>query len=124
MFVLVSFGRMVERWVGTPKFALFVLLLAIGPNLLQGLAPAWMQGNPFFGGISGVLYGLFGYVWIRSSINPNLGVSIPFPIVLIFVGMIVVGLSGQVPDWPYADLCHLGGLLIGCAYGFISEQTA
>lgn len=122
MFVLISFGRMVEGWVGTPKFALFVLLLAIGPNLLQGLAPDWMRGSPFFGGISGVLYGLFGYVWIRSTLNPNLGVSIPLPIVVIFVGMIVVGLSGAVPDWPYAELCHLGGLLIGCTIAFASEQ--
>ncbi len=122
MFVLVSFGRMVERWVGTPRFALFVLLLAIGPNLLQGLSPAWMSGTPAFGGISGVLYGLFGYVWIRSTLDPNLGVSIPFPIVVIFVGMIVVGLSGAVPEWPYAELCHLGGLLIGCATAFASEH--
>ncbi len=122
MFVLISFGRMVERWVGTPKYALFILLLAIVPNLIQGLSPEWMRGNPMFGGISGVLYGLFGYVWIRSSLNPNLGVSIPFPIVLIFVGMIVVGLSGAVPDWPYAELCHLGGLLIGCTIAFASER--
>jgi GlpG protein len=123
MFVLISFGRMVERWLGTPKYAVFVLLLAIFPNLLQGLAPAWMSGNPNFGGMSGVLYGLFGYVWVRSSLNPNLGVSIPFPIVLIFVGMIVVGLSGAVPNWPSAELCHLGGLLIGCTMAFASEKT-
>lgn len=122
MFVLFSFGRMVERWMGTPMYALFVLLLAIGPNLLQGLAPAWMHGSPFFGGISGVLYGLFGYVWIRSTLNPMLGVSIPFPMVVLFVGLIVVGLSGAVPNWPFADLCHLGGLLIGAGLGFASEQ--
>jgi GlpG protein len=123
MFVLISFGRMVERWVGTPRFAVFVLLLAIGPNLLQGLSPAWMQGSPMFGGLSGVLYGLFGYVWIRSMLNPSLGVSIPLPIVLIFVGMIAVGLSGAVPNWPFAELCHLGGLVIGSALAFASEQT-
>lgn len=122
MFVLVSFGRMVERWVGTPRYALFVLLLAIGPNLLQGLAPAWLHGNPLFGGMSGVLYGLFGYVWIRTSIDPSLGISIPFPMVVIFVGLIVVGLSGIVPNWQYADLCHLGGLLIGCAIAFAAAQ--
>ncbi len=122
MFVLVSFGRMVERWVGTPRYALFVLLLAVGPNLLQGLAPAWMHGNPLFGGMSGVLYGLFGYVWIRTSIDPTLGVSIPFFMVVIFVGLIVVGLSGIVPNWQYADLCHLGGLLLGCGVAFAEAQ--
>ncbi len=122
MFILISFGRIVERLVGTPKFALFVLLLSIGPNLLQGLSPAWMHGSPHFVGISGVLYGFFGYIWVRSAINPHLGVSIPFPFVIILVGMIVVGLSGAVPNWPFAELCHLGGLVIGCAIGFASEQ--
>ena len=122
MFVLVSFGKMVERWLGTPRYALFILLLAVGPNLLQGLSPEWMEGSPFFGGMSGVLYGFFGYVWVRSSMNPTLGVSIPFPIAVIFVGLIVLGLSGVFPDWQLAHLCHLGGLLIGSAMGFASEQ--
>ncbi|MEZ6137156.1 MAG: rhomboid family intramembrane serine protease [Pirellulaceae bacterium] len=121
MFVLVSFGRMVEGWLGTPRYALFVLVLAIGPNLLQGLSPAWMQGSPFFVGISGVLYGFFGYVWVRSSMNPSLGISIPMPMVLIFVGLIVLGMSGAFPDWHLAHLCHLGGLLMGAVLAVASE---
>jgi GlpG protein len=120
MFVLVSFGRMVERWLGTPQFALFVLLLAIGPNLFQGLSPDWLRGSPFFGGMSGVLYGLFGYTWVRSTLNPNLGVVIPLPIAFIFVGLIVLGLVGVFPT--LAHLAHLGGLLIGSAMGFAAER--
>lgn len=122
MFVLISFGKMVERWLGTPRFALFVLLLSIGPNLLQGLAPDWLQGSPHFGGISGVLYGLFGYAWVRSSINPNLGVSIPMPVAILFIGLIVLGLSGALPALRLAHLCHLGGLLIGSAMAFATES--
>lgn len=124
MFMLASFGRLVERWIGTPKFALMVLVLAIGPNLFQGLSPEWMRGSYAFGGISGVLYGLFGYVWIRTSINPGLGISIPFPMIVIAIGLIVIGLSGMIPNWRLADLCHLGGLVIGAAFGFASEQSA
>ncbi len=124
MFMFVSFGRMVERWVGTPRFALMVLVLAILPNLLQGLSPEWMHGNPIFGGISGVLYGLFGFVWVRTSLNPSHGISIPYPFVVILVGLIVVGLSGMVPNWRLADLCHLGGLLVGAAFGFAAEQAS
>lgn len=124
MFMLVSFGRIVERWVGTPAFALMVLLLAICPNLFQGLSPEWMHGSFRFGGISGVLFGLFGYVWIRTSINPNHGISIPFPFVVMAFGIILLGLSGAIPAWRLADLCHLGGLLIGAALGFASEQAA
>ena len=122
MFMFASFGKLVERWVGTPKFAAMVLVMAILPNLLQGLAPEWMHGSFSFGGISGVLYGLFGYVWIRTSINPMHGIAIPFPMIAILVGLIVIGLSGLVPNWPFADLCHLGGLLVGVAFGFASER--
>ncbi len=122
MFVLVSFGRIVENWLGTPRFAIFVLALAVLPNLLQGLSPAGMQGSPFFVGISGVLYGFFGYVWVRTTLNPSLGISIPLPMILILVGIVVFGLAGLFPNWHLAHLCHFGGLIVGAAVGFASEQ--
>ncbi|MCR9295944.1 MAG: rhomboid family intramembrane serine protease [bacterium] len=124
MFMFFHFGRMVERWIGTPRYAVMVLAMAVLPNLLQGLSPEWMHGSHLFGGISGVLYGLFAYVWVRTSINPSHGISIPFPYVVILVGLIVVGLSGAVPGWRLADLCHLGGLLVGAAFGFAAEQSS
>ncbi|MEM7478469.1 MAG: rhomboid family intramembrane serine protease [Planctomycetota bacterium] len=122
MFVLVSFGRIVERWVDTPRFALLVLLLAVVPNLLQGLMPMSLQGSPFFVGISGVTCGLVSYVWIRTSINPSHGIMVPFPFIVITIGLIVVGLADIIPDWKLADLAHLGGLLVGAAIGYASEQ--
>ncbi len=126
LLMLVSLGRLTERIQGTPKFALFVLMLAVFPNLLQGLSPEWMRGSPNFVGISGVVYGLFGYIWIRSTLHPEMGIVIPMPMVVIFVGMIVfglaVGISEAVPGWRLADLCHLGGLLVGIAVAYASEQ--
>lgn len=123
MFGLVIFGRLIERLMGTPRFAVFVLALAVLPNLLQGLMPSSLGGNPIFVGISGVVYGFVGYVWIRDRLNPNFGISIPMPFIVIMVGMIVVGLSGAIEGWRYADLCHLGGLLVGGMIGFASESN-
>lgn len=122
MFGLVIFGRLIERLMGTPRFAVFVLALAILPNLLQGLMPSSLGGNPLFVGISGVVYGFVGYVWIRDRLNPNFGISIPMPFIVIMVGMMVVGLSGAVEGWNLADLCHLGGMLVGGLVGFASES--
>ncbi len=126
LMLLVSLGRLTERIQGTPKFALFVLMLAVFPNLLQGLSPEWMRGSPNFVGISGVVYGLFGYIWIRSILHPEMGVVIPMPMVVVFVGMIffglAVGISEAIPGWRLADLCHLGGLLVGIAVAYASEQ--
>ncbi|MFN3191234.1 MAG: rhomboid family intramembrane serine protease [Aureliella sp.] len=123
MFMFVSFGRLVERWIGTPRFALLVLALVIIPNLFQGLSPEFMRGSPLFVGISGVLYGLFGFVWIRTTLNPGHGIRIPFPMVAMLVGIIVIGLTGLIPGWRLADLCHLGGLLVGTAAGFAAERV-
>ncbi|MFK7737237.1 MAG: rhomboid family intramembrane serine protease [Pirellulaceae bacterium] len=123
MFMFVSFGRIVERWIGTPKFAVLVFALMVLPNLFQGLSPDWMRGSPFFVGLSGVVYGLIGFVWIRSTINPSHGISIPFPMVVLLVGVIVIGMARIIPGWNLADLCHLGGLLVGCGAGFLAEQA-
>lgn len=122
MFLLISLGRLVEHWLGTPRFALLVLALALIPNMLQGLLPESMQGSPDFGGISGVLYGLFGYVWVRTSINPSHGLSVPLPIVLVLLGLIAFGIFGVFgKDWNMADVAHLGGLILGCVIGYWSE---
>lgn len=120
---MVVLGRVCERWLGTWKFALLVLAAAVLPNLLQALAPAALHGNPFFGGISGVVYALFGLVWIRSMINPLLGIMIPFPYVVMLLLPIAIGFSGVVPGWNQADLCHLGGLLVGVASAYMIERS-
>ena len=126
ILMLVSLGRMTERLQGTPKFAVFVLMLAVFPNLLQGLMPPWLGGGPLFVGISGVVYGLFGYIWIRSSLHPEMGIVIPMPMVMIFLGLIVIGfaasMSAATLSWNLANHCHLGGLLVGIAVAYASEK--
>lgn len=123
MMGLFYLGRIVERLMGTPRYGLFVLLLAVFPNLLQGLTPAALGGSPHFVGISGVVYGLLGHIWIRNSLNPRFGYQIPTPFMIIAVGMILLGLSGAVENWHLADLCHLGGLLVGLAVGYAIESS-
>ncbi len=128
LFMLVSLGRLTERIQGTPKFAVFVLMLAVFPNLLQGLMPPSLGGSPLFVGISGVVYGLFGYIWIRSSRHPEMGVAIPMPMVVVVLGMIVLGFAAGMSEselaagWRLANFCHLGGLLVGIAVAFASEK--
>jgi GlpG protein len=119
---MVVLGRVCERWLGTTKYALFVLAAAVLPNLLQGLTPEALHGSPFFGGISGVVYALFGLVWIRSMLNPMLGIFIPTIYLVLMIMPIAVGISGIVPGWNFADLCHLGGLLVGAATAFMIER--
>jgi GlpG protein len=126
LLMLVSLGRLTERIQGTPKFAVFVLMLAVFPNLLQGFMPPSLGGTPFFVGISGVVYGLFGYIWIRSSLHPEMGIEIPMPMVVVVLGLIVLGFAASMSEstagWNIANLCHLGGLLVGVAVAYASEK--
>ena len=51
MFCLFQFGRLIEWRVGTPKLALFTLLIAVVANTAQAMTPESMQdvmGGPFF----------------------------------------------------------------------------
>ncbi len=128
LFMLVSLGRLTERIQGTPKFALFVLMLAVFPNLLQGLMPPALGGSPLFVGISGVVYGLFGYIWIRSLNHPEMGVVVPMPMVVVVLGLIVLGFAASMSQgeiaagWRLANFCHLGGLLVGIAVAYASDK--
>jgi GlpG protein len=119
---LVVLGRIVERWLGTGLYAMFILVAAVFPNLLQALAPPSLMGSPLFGGISGVVYALFGLVWMRSVLNPMLGIRVPFIYVALMILPIVIGISGAIPGWNHAELCHLGGLVIGLLVAYMMEH--
>lgn len=123
MLSLWIMGRICERWLGTNRYVLFVLLAAILPNLLQALAPAKLGGNPLFGGVSGVVYAMFAFIWIRSLLNPSLGIFVPLPILVLMLAPLAIGLSGLVPNLGLADLCHLGGLIVGVIMAQIVERA-
>jgi GlpG protein len=61
MWWLYDLGTLIERGIGSLRYLLLVLIVAAISNSTQFVA----QG-PFFVGMSGVVYGLFGYSWIQS----------------------------------------------------------
>jgi len=67
LVVSTEFGRRVEARDGSISFLLIVLTIAFASNLGQFL----LAGNPIFGGLSGVGYGLLGYVLVRHRIEPD-----------------------------------------------------
>jgi GlpG protein len=88
--------------------------LAVFPNLAQ----FYMHG-PMFGGMSGVVYGLLGYIWIRGKMDPGSGLylhpSTVWMMIIWFV-LCVAGLFGAI-----ANTVHAVGLGLGMAWGFLSS---
>ncbi|MCP4412528.1 MAG: rhomboid family intramembrane serine protease, partial [Gammaproteobacteria bacterium] len=92
----------------------FVVSIGIMSNVIQFLA-----SGPAFGGMSGVVYGLLGYTWIRSQ-KTNSGYFLHKGIVIIMIGWLILGYTGWIG--PIGNAAHLSGLLLGMAYGFAWNQ--
>ena len=106
-----SLGSQIEKKKGTKFFITFILCTAIVSNLSQFLIT-----GPAFGGMSGVVYGLFGYVWIKSRLDPGDGFYIDPVVAMIMLGFFLVcftGAFGGVANWA-----HAGGLIVGLSWGY------
>jgi GlpG protein len=117
MLWLFQLGNMLEGRQGHLHFALLVAGLAAASNVAQ-----YAVHGPDFGGMSGVIYGLFGYIWIRGRLDPGSGLFIDPRTALIMIVWFfacMTGLLGQV-----ANVAHGTGLILGSAYGFLSAKWA
>ena len=61
-------GSRIERLSGSIHLILLVLI----SGLVSNLAQFWWSGAANFGGMSGVVYALLGYIWIAHKIVPQL----------------------------------------------------
>ena len=118
LFWLRDLGAMIESRRGSFFMAAIVLVTAVLSNLAQYyFHPGSHTPNPNFGGLSGVVYGLFGYVWLRGRFDPGGGIGVSRDtviIMLLWLGVCMTGLMG-----PIANTAHFVGLLIGCSFAAI-----
>ena len=101
-----QFGLLIESYVGTGKMLGFVCMIAIISNLGQ-----YYVSGASFGGLSGLNYGFFGYLWIKSRFDPTSRLQIPESLVIFFLIWLVLcafNLFG-----PVANTAHFTGLLVG-----------
>jgi GlpG protein len=127
MMWLRDLGSLIERREGSLRFLLKVLVIGILSNLAQylsgGLANSdslrFLAGYGYFGGMSGVVYGLFGYVWISGKCNPQTGYILHPYIVTTMLVWFFLCFTGIVGD--IANSAHAGGLIVGMAWGWLSS---
>ena len=102
-------GGLIEKNKGTAKLLLLFLVASIIPNTIQ----FFLEG-PNFGGLSGVVYALAGYVWLSGVRNPKGGLGLPNPLMMFMAAWLVLGFF-DVLGTPVANMVHLFGLAIGLA---------
>jgi len=118
MWWLVDLGSLIERRIGSWLFSSLVFTTAVVSNVCQY---AW-TGSPYFGGMSGVIYALFGYVWMRGRLDPRIGFFVPPSVAIILLVWLAVGFTGQLG--PVANITHLSGLIAGGILGVFSALVA
>ncbi|HLY53988.1 MAG TPA: rhomboid family intramembrane serine protease [Stellaceae bacterium] len=116
MVWLWDLGRIIETRRGPVFMALLVLVSAVVSDLAQYA----FSGEAFFGGMSGVVYALFGYVWIQGLCNPTFGLQLRRQVVLIMIGWLVLCWTGLLG--PIANYAHAAGLALGAAGGWLSRN--
>ena len=113
MFWLRDLGTLLETKHGSRNFLLLVLATGVGSNLLQ-----YAVSGPNFLGMSGVVYGLLGYLWVQGRMNPGFGFELNSQTVMIMAAWLVLGFTGLLG--PIANWAHLGGLIMGAGIGAIA----
>jgi GlpG protein len=110
MLWLRDLGAMIEIRQGMPKLALLVVVLGVASNLGQ-----YLFWGPIFGGMSGVLYGLFGYIWLRGQCDPASGLALSSMTVWMMMIWFFLCLFGVIQN--VANGTHAVGLLVGMLWG-------
>lgn len=113
---MMDLGGMVETRQGSRFFALQLGLIAVVSNVAQ-----YCVSGPYFGGMSGVVYGLLGYIWIRGKYDLTSGYFLhPTTVgsMLIWFFACLLGLLGSV-----ANTAHAAGLIMGMVWGFAASRA-
>lgn len=104
-------GSQIEWFDGRGRLVLLFIITSLFSNGLQ-----YIVSGPFFGGLSGVVYGILGYCWLSQRKAPRF--QFPPALVTFAVVWMVIGFT-PLPEMlglgRMANEAHLGGFVAGLA---------
>lgn len=116
MIWLLDLGQLLEPRRGAAMLLTFVVVVGVGSNIAQYA----ITHSPTFGGMSGVVYGFLGYVWMQGKFNPHAGYRMHKHIAVMMLIWFVLCWSGLLG--PIANWAHTAGLLAGVIWGFFDRS--
>jgi GlpG protein len=118
MMALYYFGGLIELRKGSLLLITLVLIAAPVSFLAQYAWDVEQHGPDQIslpGGMSGVIYALFGYVWMRGEYEPESALRISTSTIswmLVWLALCMTGFVGSI-----ANAAHLSGLALGMGLG-------
>ena len=121
MMALGAFGQRIEMAKGRGKFLWIVLVSAIASNVGQFL----LNGGGF-GGMSGVVFALAGYLWMKGQLAPDEGLGLDRQNAQLMFGWFMLGIiaplvmpEGRGFPFNMANAAHGVGLASGLMFGLL-----
>jgi GlpG protein len=114
-------GRRLEFLMGHWHFFLFFAVTAIAANVVQ----YWWSGSANFGGMSGVVYAVVGFIAVRQRVAPHPLVAVPSALIGFMLVWLVLCMTGVVDYFisgSVANAAHVGGLVAGALYALLTKN--
>jgi len=115
MLWLKDLGMMIEQALGRWKLLLLVLISAALSNLAQ-----FSVSGPSFGGMSGVVYAMLAFCWIRGKLDVTSGLFVRRETVLVMGIWFFLCLFGVIGN--IANTVHTVGMGVGGLCGYVSAR--
>ena len=116
--ILWSMGTRIERAKGSFHYLLLVIVMGVISNIAQHLS----HPNTIFGGLSGVVYGVIGYIAVYQQLMPHPLLQFNRTLIRVFILWLLLGFTGLIDliiPGSVANMSHLAGLLAGAGIGYI-----
>lgn len=110
MIWLWTLGRPLEHMLRRTRY----ILTIIGISIIANVAQAWFGQGTNFGGMSGVVYGLFGFVVVHARLHPTGGLYLDprtVRFMMIWLLLCFTGLMGPIANWAHVFGLFAGGLI-------------
>jgi GlpG protein len=116
-------GRRLELLLGKRNYILFFIFTAAVSNIAQY---RWAPDS-LFGGMSGVVYGLVGFIIVSHKLAPNKLTAVPPSVLgfmLFWLVLCMTGVIDYLVGGGIANAAHVGGLLAGAAFAAITVKKS
>jgi len=125
---LYFFGPLVERYLGSKRFAGMFLVTGAVAGLAQ-IGTGLLLGSPLTSGVYGASGAIMAVMGFLSVVNPNLKVMLLIPpiplkirtITLLYAALSVFGVFSAGTLGGIAHAAHLSGLVLGVLYATVAD---